>query len=147
MSLGHAVTCAAPQVRISRAATAEGKETQPMNAAKTINGFQCEDLQQLRKSLRSNPGNAQFKLRAKNRWIDGAQCISLVSNFNGLGRAFSARNVPFIQTTDTPEILAGKDLGQPRWRNCSSLSRLGDNDTGVPCQRSELDCPRNRMRD
>ncbi len=82
-----------------------------MNNSKTINGFQCEDLQRVKKSLQSNPENAQFKLRAKNRWIDGAQSISLVSSFKGMDREFSARHAPFIQTTDTPQILAGKDLG------------------------------------
>jgi uncharacterized OsmC-like protein len=61
--------------------------------------------------LQTNSEAAQFKLRAKNRWIDGAQSISLVSSFKGMGREFSARSAPFIQTTDTPQILAGKDLG------------------------------------
>jgi uncharacterized OsmC-like protein len=87
------------------------KETRSMNNSKTINGFQREALQRVKKSLQSNPEHAQFKLRAKNRWIDGAQSITLVSSFKGMGREFSARSTPFIQTTDTPQILAGKDLG------------------------------------
>jgi len=82
-----------------------------MNNSNTINGFHCDDLQRLNKSLQSNPDSAQFKLRAKNRWIEGAQSITLVSSFKGMGREFSARRTPFIQTTDTPQILAGKDLG------------------------------------
>ncbi|MSP39957.1 MAG: OsmC family peroxiredoxin [Deltaproteobacteria bacterium] len=82
-----------------------------MSDNQTINGFQCEELERVKTSLQTNPENGQFKLRAKNRWIDGAQSISLVSSFKGMGREFSARNAPFIQTTDTPEILAGKDLG------------------------------------
>lgn len=82
-----------------------------MNNSKTINGFQRNDLQRVKKSLQSNPEKAQFKLRAKNRWIDGAQSLNLVSSFYGMGREFTARSAPFIQTTDTPPILLGKDLG------------------------------------
>jgi uncharacterized OsmC-like protein len=82
-----------------------------MNDSNTINGFQRDDLQRIKKSLQTNSEAAQFKLRAKNRWIDGAQSISLVSSFKGMGREFGARSAPFIQTTDAPLILAGKDLG------------------------------------
>jgi len=41
----------------------------------------------------------------------GAQSLSLVSSFYGMGRDFSARATPFIQTTDTPGVLLGKDGG------------------------------------
>lgn len=76
-----------------------------------INGFQRDDLEGLKKALSSNPNAGRFKLRAKNRWIDGAQSLNLVSSFYGMGREFSARSTPFIQTTDAPTVLLGKDVG------------------------------------
>ena len=82
-----------------------------MNDKDRINGFQREDLDRLKKELDANPDAGRFKLRAKNRWIDGAQSLNLVSSFYGMSREFSARSTPFIQTTDAPTVLLGKDLG------------------------------------
>ena len=76
-----------------------------------INGFQHDDLERLKKELNANPDTGNFKLRAKNRWIDGTQSLSLVSSFYGMSREFSVRSTPFIQTTDAPPVLLGKDLG------------------------------------
>jgi len=76
-----------------------------------INGFRRDDLNLLKRALQSNIEHSRFKLRAKNRWIDGAQSLSLVSGFYGMGRDFGTRTVPFIQTTDTPSVLLGKDGG------------------------------------
>ena len=76
-----------------------------------INGFQRDDLERLKNELNANPDNGNFKLRAKNRWIDGTQSLSLVSSFYGMRREFSTRSTPFIQTTDAPTVLLGKDLG------------------------------------
>jgi uncharacterized OsmC-like protein len=76
-----------------------------------INGFQRDDLERLKKELTANPDTRKFKLRAKNRWIDGTQTLSLVSSFYGVRREVSARSTPFIQTTDAPAVLLGKDLG------------------------------------
>ena len=76
-----------------------------------INGFQHGDLERLKKELNANPDTGNFKLRAKNRWIDGTQSLSLVSSFYGMSREFSVRSTPFIQTTDAPPVLLGKDLG------------------------------------
>ena len=82
-----------------------------MNDMDRINGFQREDLDRLKKELDANPDAGKFKLRAKNRWIDGAQSLNLVSSFYGMGREVSARSTPFIQTTDAPTVLLGKDVG------------------------------------
>ena len=76
-----------------------------------INGFERDDLERLKNELNANPDNGKFKLRAKNRWIDGTQSLSLVSSFYGMRREFSTRSTPFIQTTDAPTVLLGKDLG------------------------------------
>ena len=81
------------------------------NDTDRINGFRRQDLNLLKRGLQSHPDNAKFKLRAKNRWIDGAQSLSLVSSFHGMGREYTARSTPFIQTTDTPPVLLGKDAG------------------------------------
>ena len=82
-----------------------------MKDTESVNGFQRDELDQLKKQLQSHPDAAKFKLRAKSRWIDGAQSLNLVSSFHGMGREFTARSTPFIQTTDTPTILLGKDGG------------------------------------
>ena len=65
----------------------------------------------MKKELNANPDTGIFKLRARNRWIDGTQSLSLVSSFYGMCREFSVRSTPFIQTTDAPPVLLGKDLG------------------------------------
>lgn len=82
-----------------------------MNDQDRINGFRRDDLERLKKELSANLDAGQFKLRAKNRWIDGAQSLNLVSSFHGMSREFSARSTPFIQTTDAPTVLLGKDGG------------------------------------
>lgn len=99
------------QVKGSRSATAKERKSMSKNDTDRINGFRREDLNLLKRGLQSQPDNAKFKLRAKNRWIDGAQSLSLVSSFHGMGREYSARSTPFIQTTDTPPVLLGKDGG------------------------------------
>ena len=81
------------------------------NDSDRINGFRRDDLNLLKRGLQANADHSRFKLRAKNRWIDGAQSLSLVSGFYGMGRDFGTRTVPFIQTTDTPPVLLGKDGG------------------------------------
>jgi uncharacterized OsmC-like protein len=86
-------------------------KTRAMNDTFRINGFRRDELNDLINQLKTHPDAAKFKLRAKNRWIDGAQSLNLVSSFFGMGREFSARSTPFIQTTDTPTILLGKDAG------------------------------------
>ena len=95
---------------LSTIASDEGKG-RTMNETERINGFRRDDLDLLKRGLISHPDNAKFTLRAKNRWIDAAQSISLVGSFHGMGREFPARSTPFIQTTDTPPVLLGKDLG------------------------------------
>lgn len=82
-----------------------------MNDQDRINGFRRDDLDRLKKELASRPDAGRFKLRTKNRWIDGAQSLNLVSSFYGMRREFSARSTPFIQTTDAPTVLLGKDVG------------------------------------
>ncbi|HEX6801721.1 MAG TPA: OsmC family protein [Candidatus Binatia bacterium] len=91
--------------------TPREKKTMSNDDTDRINGFRREDLNLLKRGLQSHPDNTKFKLRAKNRWIDGAQSLSLVSGFHGMGREFTARSTPFIQTTDTPPVLLGKDGG------------------------------------
>ena len=99
------------QLNGSATGASEERKTMSNNDTDRINGFRREDLNLLKRGLQSHPDNAKFKLRAKNRWIDGAQSISLVSSFHGMGREYTARSTPFIQTTDTPPVLLGKDGG------------------------------------
>jgi uncharacterized OsmC-like protein len=92
-------------------AVSRQRNAMPNNDNDRINGFRRDDLTLLKRGLQAQPDNSKFKLRAKNRWIDGAQSLSLVSSFHAMGRDFSARATPFIQTTDTPAVLLGKDGG------------------------------------
>jgi uncharacterized OsmC-like protein len=88
--------------------TAESKAKSVRNED-AINGLPRDQLDELARSLGANREAAKFKLRAKNRWIHGTQSISLVSSFYGMGREHSARAIPFIQKSDTPPVLLGKD--------------------------------------
>jgi hypothetical protein len=63
----------------SSAAIFDERKAQSMNDR--INGFQRDDLEGLKKELTANPDTRKFKLRAKNRWIDGTQSLSPVSRF------------------------------------------------------------------
>ena len=86
-------------------------KAQTVNVPTKINGFRADELAQLQRTLSTEPGAAKFTLRARNLWIEGAQSINLVHSFHGMGREVGTRQTPFIQTTDTPQILLGKDLG------------------------------------
>lgn len=88
--------------------SAESKD-KPIRNDVPINGLPREQLDEFAKCLESNREAAKFKLRAKNRWISGTQSISLVSSFYGMGREHPARAIPFIQKSDTPTVLLGKD--------------------------------------
>ena len=111
LSVGSSVTFDRLSEKDTSAHETDERKANSMSETDRINGFQKDDLEQLAKDLVSDPDGAKFKLRAKNRWIDGAQSISLVSSFYGMRREFIVRSAPFIQKSDTPTVLLGKDEG------------------------------------
>lgn len=50
----------------------ESANSETVNVIDKINGFRQDELAQLQRNLSEEPGAAQFTLRARNRWIDGA---------------------------------------------------------------------------
>lgn len=76
-----------------------------------INGLDANRLDGAIKSMREAPQSGKFKLRAHNRWIDGAHAFSEIKDFEHAGEEYIGRPKPFIADADEPEILLGADYG------------------------------------
>jgi hypothetical protein len=93
----------------SSAAIFDERKAQSMNDR--INGFQRDDLEGLKKELTTNPtpGNLNYARKIVGSTVPKA--LAWLAVFTACAASFSARSTPFIQTTDAPAVLLGKDLG------------------------------------
>ncbi|MBS0001122.1 MAG: OsmC family protein [Cyclobacteriaceae bacterium] len=78
---------------------------------KTINGFKLEEIQETVRVLQQNPEIAQFKFRAKNKWIQGGHNRSTITGFYGGGKEDDSRTQPFVFDNGEPPILLGNNEG------------------------------------
>jgi uncharacterized OsmC-like protein len=78
---------------------------------KTVNGFSLEAIQETVKVLTDNPELAQFKFRARNKWIQGGHNRSTISGFYGGGQEDDSRKEPFVFDNGEPPILLGNNEG------------------------------------
>ena len=77
----------------------------------TLNGLDIQKMVQTVDTLKQDPSLAQFKFRARNRWIDGGINQSTIKDFYGAGTEDRSRDKPFILTNDEPPVLLGKNAG------------------------------------
>lgn len=75
-----------------------------------LNGVDVDYVAETIKAIEQDPGIAEFKFRAKNRWIDGGHNRAIISGFYGAKQEHQ-RSEPFVLDADEPTVLAGKDLG------------------------------------
>src|SRR5262249_25034118 len=52
---------------------------------------------------------ANFKFRARNKWVAGGRNRSTVQSFYGAGQEDASRKGPFVMDNDEPDVLLGSD--------------------------------------
>jgi uncharacterized OsmC-like protein len=62
-------------------------------------------------AIKANPDLAQFRFRARNRWIDGGENRSTIRDFYGAGREDDSRSEDFEFTNGEPPVLLGNNEG------------------------------------
>ncbi len=78
--------------------------------AHRINGIDLDVLQQTVEAIQQDPGLAQCKFRARNKWIGDTRNRSTISEFFG-ARQEQSHKTPFELLCDEPPVLAGQDSG------------------------------------
>lgn len=79
--------------------------------AKTVNGFNQEDIAAVVTALQTTPEIGNFQLRATNEWIDGGHNRSYIQGFYGACQEDTSRTEPFIYDNDEPPVLLGNNKG------------------------------------
>ena len=62
-------------------------------------------------AIKAQPELAQFRFRARNRWIDGAHNRSTIKDFYGAGAEDTSRERPFTVDAGEPPVLLGANTG------------------------------------
>lgn len=76
-----------------------------------LNGLDLEAMTQTVGVIQSNPELAQFRFRARNRWISGGENRSTIQGFYGAGAEDRSRPAPFVFTNGEPPVLLGNNEG------------------------------------
>ena len=76
----------------------------------TLNGVNVDQLVETINIVKSQPGVAKFKFRAKNEWIKGAHSRTTIQSFYGAGQEDTSRNEAFVMEGDEPAVLLGENL-------------------------------------
>lgn len=78
---------------------------------RTINGFDVERLGQTLEAIKEQPELAQFRFRARNRWLDGGHCQTRIKDFEVAGQPDTSRPVEWVYDEDEPPALLGENRG------------------------------------
>jgi len=78
--------------------------------AKIVNGVNVTQLFETIENIKENKEIAKFNFRAKNKWVDGTENHTTISDFYGACKTHS-RKKPHVFVKDEPQILLGKDRG------------------------------------
>lgn len=79
--------------------------------AATVNGVDVDALFQTIDAVKADPGLAEFRFRAANRWLDGGHNRSTIQSFYGCRQEDPTRTRPFVLDADEPPVLLGRDAG------------------------------------
>jgi uncharacterized OsmC-like protein len=90
--------------------TMEMQEIQ-IQEQKQVNGVNVTQLMATVEAIKDTPSLAQFRFRAKNRWMDGGHNRTTVKEFYGAGQEDTSRIKPFVLDADEPPVLLGEDQG------------------------------------
>jgi uncharacterized OsmC-like protein len=74
------------------------------------NGVDTPTLLETINAVGAQPGLAQFKFRASNRWREGTHSIARVESFSGAGGEH-VHETQMLYDFDHPKVLVGKDHG------------------------------------
>jgi uncharacterized OsmC-like protein len=78
--------------------------------AKIVNGVNVTQLFDIIGSIKENKDIAKFNFRAQNKWIDGTENHTTVSDYYGACKTHT-RNKPHVFVKDEPPVLLGSDKG------------------------------------
>jgi uncharacterized OsmC-like protein len=78
---------------------------------KKINGFKSEEIVATVQALQNDPSLAEFKFRARNKWMSGGHNRSRIEGFYGGGVEDTSRKKAFIMDNGEPPILLGDNEG------------------------------------
>lgn len=79
--------------------------------AKSLNGLDLDAMAATVKALATDPGLAQFRFRASNRWLGGGENRSTIKGFYGAGAEDGSRTAAFEFTNGEPPVLLGHNEG------------------------------------
>lgn len=81
-------------------------------AADTVrNGVDTATLFATLDAITAQPEIAQFRFRARNRWVDGGHNRSTIKDFYAAGAEDTSRTQQFVLDAGEPAILLGSDTG------------------------------------
>ncbi|MCK8515015.1 OsmC family protein [Methylonatrum kenyense] len=86
-------------------------QTEAVATTNHVNGVDVMALSDTIQAVRQDPGLAEFRFRASNRWIDCGHNRSTVQAFHGCRQEDGSRDGPFVLDADEPAVLLGKDNG------------------------------------
>ena len=78
---------------------------------KIRNGVAVDKLYETIEVVKEDPAIAEFRFRARNKWVDGALNRTEIKAFYGAGKEDTLRTQPFILTNDEAPVLLGTDKG------------------------------------
>jgi uncharacterized OsmC-like protein len=82
-----------------------------MNVPVTCNGLDLEQMTKTVAAIKGEPKIAQFKFRARNRWVNGGENVSTIKDFYGACAEDQSRSEPFVFTNGEPPVLLGNNEG------------------------------------
>lgn len=75
------------------------------------NGLNLGQMTDTVAALQRDPQLAQFRFRARNRWVNGGENRSTIKDFYGCGAEDQSRDTPFEFTNGEPPVLLGDNEG------------------------------------
>ena len=78
---------------------------------KQVNGIDVELLGQCVEDVSSNRQAGKYVFRAKNQWVDGGHCHTIIRDFQAGGQEDHSRQKAHVLDADEPPTLLGTDIG------------------------------------
>lgn len=84
-------------------------QTQTIETQHVVNGVDVSGIFTVIDAVRQDNGLAEFRFRARNRWLDGGHNRSTIQGFHGCRAEDETRTQPFVLDNDEPPVLLGQD--------------------------------------
>lgn len=82
-----------------------------MQSHGVVNGVNTDRLVETIDAIQKDPSLAQFRFRAKHKWLKGAHARTEIKDFYGVGKEDTSRKEAFHLEADEPGVLLGEDFG------------------------------------